>query len=53
VVALLANGETTLKLFYREDERIRLQPANAEYAPIYVEEAQVQGVVVGLVRRYN
>jgi len=53
VVALLANGETALKLFYREDERIRLQPANAEYAPIYVEEAQVQGVVVGLVRRYN
>ena len=53
VAALLPNGETTLKLFYREGGRIRLQPANAEYAPIYVAEAQVQGVVVGLVRRYH
>jgi repressor LexA len=53
VVALLPNGETTLKTFYRErDGRIRLQPANPEFAPIIVDECSIQGVVVGVLRRY-
>lgn len=51
VVALLENGEATLKKFYRERGRIRLQPANAAYKPIYAREVDVQGVVVGLVRK--
>lgn len=53
IVALLPNGETTLKTFHRErDGRIRLQPANPEFEPIIVEECQIQGVVIGVLRRY-
>lgn len=53
VVALLPNGETTLKTFFREkDGSIRLQPANPEFAPIIVRECTIQGVVIGVMRRY-
>lgn len=51
VVALLADGEVTLKKFYREGRRIRLQPANPDFEPIYVDDATIQGVVIGVVRR--
>ncbi|MFP4054631.1 MAG: transcriptional repressor LexA [Phycisphaerae bacterium] len=50
VVALLED-EATLKRFYREKGRIRLQPANANYEPIYTDNVQIQGVVIGLIRR--
>lgn len=53
VVALLPSGETTLKTLYREkDGTIRLQPANPEFAPIIVREVTIQGVVIGVLRRY-
>ena len=52
VVALLPDGETTLKTFYKEKNHIRLQPANPEFEPICVTECQVQGVVIGVMRRY-
>ncbi|MCH7791010.1 MAG: transcriptional repressor LexA [Planctomycetes bacterium] len=52
VVALLPDGSTTLKRFYREDDHIRLQPANPEFEPIIVKFCQVQGIVKGVVRRY-
>lgn len=52
VVALLDNGEATLKKFYREQNRIRLQPANDAYEPIYVDHCQIQGVVIGVIRTY-
>ena len=55
MVAALLNGEATLKRFYREaDGRIRLQPANERMSPIWVAEGdlKVQGVVVGLMRKY-
>ena len=54
VVALLAGGDATLKKFYRQGRRIRLQPANRRYKPILVRagQVQVQGVVIGVVRRY-
>jgi len=52
VVALLENGEATLKRFYREKGRIRLQPANANYEPIVVDNCQIQGVVIGVIRSY-
>jgi repressor LexA len=52
VVALVGEGEATLKRFYREGGgRFRLQPANAEMAPIYVEQLTIQGKVVGLLRK--
>ncbi|MBN1943117.1 MAG: transcriptional repressor LexA [Phycisphaerae bacterium] len=51
VVALLPDGEATLKRLYHEPGRIRLQPANADYEPIYTQNVDVQGVVIGLVRK--
>jgi len=51
VVALLPDGEVTLKRFYREPDRIRLQPANPEMEPIYAQEVQIQGVVIGIIRK--
>jgi repressor LexA len=52
VVALLPDGQTTLKTFFKEDDHIRLQPANIEYDPIRVKFCQVQGIVRGVVRAY-
>ena len=53
VVALLPDGETTLKTFFRESSgRIRLQPANDEFEPIFVKDCSIQGVVIGVLRRY-
>lgn len=52
VVALLDTGEATLKKLYREKGRIRLQPANDNVEPIYVDHVQVQGVVIGVLRKY-
>jgi repressor LexA len=51
VVAITDEGEATLKRWYPEKGRIRLQPANAAMKPIFVKNAEVFGVVVGVVRR--
>ena len=51
VVALVDGEQATLKRFYREDGRIRLQPANRAMAPIFPERVEIQGVVVGLYRK--
>lgn len=53
VVALLEDGSTTLKTFYKEADHIRLQPANPDFEPIRVKFCQIQGIVRGVVRRYN
>ncbi len=50
VVALLPDGSATLKRFYRESKRIRLQPANPDLKPMYVKEVTIQGVVKGVIR---
>ena len=50
VVALFDDGEATLKKFFREKDGYRLQPANEAYDPIYVDNLEIQGVVVGVVR---
>jgi repressor LexA len=54
MVVANVNGEVTLKRYYFEGERVRLQPANSMMAPIYAasREVAVQGVVVGLMRRF-
>jgi repressor LexA len=53
VVALLDNGEATLKRFYRERDGVRLEAANPNYQPIRTKHLQIQGVVVGVVRKYR
>ena len=55
VVALVNNNEATLKRYYKEPNRIRLQPANSTMEPIYVEQGtpiKIQGVLIGLIRKY-
>ena len=52
VVALLDDGEATLKKFYRRRGRIRLEPANETYEPIVVDHCEIQGVGVGVIRTY-
>jgi repressor LexA len=51
VVALTDENEATLKRWYPENGRIRLEPANASMPPIYVKDARVVGVVAGVVRK--
>jgi len=52
VVALVGGEEATLKKFYKEKDRIRLQPANEHMEPIYVNDVEIHGVVVGVMRKY-
>ena len=56
IVAAMVDGEATVKRFFREGERIRLQPANASMEPIYVHaaegrEAGILGKVIGVFRK--
>lgn len=53
VVAVLRNGFATLKRYYREVNRIRLQPANSTMSPIYVTDVEIRGKVVEVIRKFN
>lgn len=53
VVALLDNTYATLKKFYKEANRIRLQPANSTMKPIYAQKVLVQGVVRAVIRKFS
>lgn len=56
VVALIDGNFATVKKFYREPEFIRLEPANPQFKPIFIktpERIQIQGVVRGLIRKYD
>jgi repressor LexA len=55
VVALIDGSDTTVKRFYREGNRIRLEAANPNYQPIIVEPSDrvsIQGIVIGVIRKY-
>ena len=51
VVALLGEEEATVKRYYKENGRYRLQPENDTMAPIYVDNLDIVGKVIGLFRR--
>lgn len=56
VVALIDGSEATLKRFYGSRNQVRLEPANPNYEPIVIrppERVQIQGTVVGVIRKYN
>lgn len=53
VVALLENGLATLKKFYKEATRVRLEPANSKMKPIFAKNVQIQGRVVATIRHYK
>jgi repressor LexA len=53
VVALVGGSGVTLKRFYREKGRIRLQPANPYLEPMIVSDVAIQGKVVAVIRRFD
>lgn len=53
VVALLDNTYATLKKYFREKDRIRLQPANHTMKPIYVKNPAIQGIVRAVLRKFT
>ena len=55
VVALIDNDRATLKRFYREKGRVRLQPAHPDMKPIILREGDlaIQGVVIGVLRKFD
>lgn len=53
VVALLDNGLATLKRFFKEATRVRLEPANSTMQPIYAANVRIQGKCVGLIRKFT
>lgn len=51
IVVAVINGEATVKRFYKERAKVRLQPSNDKYEPIIVkEDFQLAGKVIGLMR---
>jgi repressor LexA len=55
-IVALVDGEATCKRFYKEDGRVKLEPANSSMQPIYVDSTrafEIVGVVVGVYRRYR
>ena len=53
VVAQVEENAVTLKRFFKERGRVRLQPANAEYEPQFYEDVRIQGKLVGVIRRVD
>ncbi len=52
IVVAVVDNAITLKRFYREQDRIRLQPENPDFQPIYATDVKIAGIMVGLVRTY-
>jgi len=53
VVAIIDENEATLKKFYIEKNKIKLQPANPKYEPIYRKDVEIRGVVVKIIRNFK
>jgi len=53
VVAIVEGEAATLKRYYKEGDRIRLQPANSTMSPIYPTELTIRGVLIGVVRQFR
>jgi repressor LexA len=53
VVAQVEENSVTLKQFFKEAGRIRLQPANAAYAPMFYADVRIQGKLIGVIRRLD
>ena len=53
VVAQVEENAVTLKRFFKESGRIRLQPANQDYAPMFYDDVRIQGKLIGVIRRLD
>lgn len=52
IVAALIEDSATIKTFYRQNNKIRLQPQNPAYAPIILDECSILGIVIGIIRKF-
>jgi repressor LexA len=53
VVAQVEENAVTLKRFFREKDRVRLQPANPNYPPQFYPSVRIQGKLIGVIRRLD
>jgi len=53
VVAMIESGVVTLKRFFKEKDRVRLEPANSNMQPIFAKNVIIQGKCVGVIRKYH
>jgi repressor LexA len=53
VVALVEDNAVTLKRFFKEKGKVRLQPANQAYAPQFYDDVRIQGKLIGVIRRVD
>jgi repressor LexA len=53
VVAQVEDNSVTLKRFFKEKDRVRLQPANPNYPPQFYEDVRIQGKLIGVIRRLD
>lgn len=53
VVAQVEENAVTLKRFFRESGRVRLQPANSRYEPMFFDDVRIQGKLIGVIRRLD
>lgn len=52
IVAALIEDSATIKTFYTQNNKIRLQPQNPAYAPIILDECSILGIVIGIIRKF-
>ncbi len=52
IVAIVNDENATLKRFYKEQNQVRLEPANDHFQPIYSDNCRIEAVVIGLVRKF-
>jgi len=53
VVAQVEENAVTLKRFFKEKDRVRLQPANPNYPPQFYDDVRIQGKLIGVIRRLD
>ena len=53
IVAQVEDNAVTLKRFFKEKDRVRLQPANPNYAPQFYDDVRIQGKLIGVIRRLD
>jgi repressor LexA len=53
VVAQVEENAVTLKRFFKEKDKIRLQPANPDYPPQFYDDVRIQGKLIGVIRRLD
>ena len=52
-MAQVEENAVTLKTFFREKDRVRLQPANSAYPPMFYPDVRIQGKLIGVIRRLD